>query len=230
MNTPDKLNPKSTECRQCGTCCIKGGPSFHFEDRDLLEKGVIPLKHLYTIRMGELAYDNVKGRLEPIQSEIIKIKGDGNSWTCVFYENKDKKCRIYKNRPIECRLLKCWDTQDIENAYLKTRITRKELLFGTGELLELVMDHEERCSFSEIGQLFEKYKQNKQAEIMECIVDIVNYDLQLRNTVVEQGGIDFEMLDFLFGRPLTQTIKMFDIYVEKRGDKFCLKPKTSVNF
>lgn len=46
-------------CMRCGTCCEKGGPGFHQEDRMLIEKGRIPLKYLYTIRKGEFAYDKI---------------------------------------------------------------------------------------------------------------------------------------------------------------------------
>ena len=47
-------------CARCGTCCRKGGPSFHQADKKLIEKGLISSSQLYTIREGELAHDNVK--------------------------------------------------------------------------------------------------------------------------------------------------------------------------
>ena len=48
-----------SECVRCGTCCGKGGPAFHHEDKMLIEQGIILSKHLYTIRAGEPVYDNV---------------------------------------------------------------------------------------------------------------------------------------------------------------------------
>jgi Fe-S-cluster containining protein len=35
-----------TKCIRCGTCCKKGGPSFHLEDKMLIEKGIILSKYL----------------------------------------------------------------------------------------------------------------------------------------------------------------------------------------
>jgi Fe-S-cluster containining protein len=80
-----KIKPIS-ECRRCGTCCKKGGPSFHRTDKALIEKGVIHSKYLYTIRQGELAYDNVRQCLEPVSSDVIKLKGKGETWTCILFD------------------------------------------------------------------------------------------------------------------------------------------------
>jgi Fe-S-cluster containining protein len=54
-------NNDENPCRRCGTCCEKGGPSLHREDRPLVDNGQIPVRHLFTIRRGELAQDNIKG-------------------------------------------------------------------------------------------------------------------------------------------------------------------------
>ncbi|MBT8367361.1 MAG: YkgJ family cysteine cluster protein, partial [Deltaproteobacteria bacterium] len=104
-----KPPPKSSSgsptkgCTRCGTCCQKGGPSFHQEDRMLIDKGVIPARCLFTIRRGESAYDNVKGCLMPVDSDIIKIKGKEGTWTCIFFDAHNKGCSIYSHRPLECR-------------------------------------------------------------------------------------------------------------------------------
>jgi hypothetical protein len=37
--------------------------------------------------------------------------------------------------------------------------------------------------------------------------------------VVEQGGMDPEMLDFLFGRPLTKTLPSYGITVRQDGTR-----------
>ena len=65
----------SNLCQRCGVCCEKGGPSLHIKDRRLVDSGRIPARCLFTIRQGELARDNVKGTLEPMAAELIKIKG-----------------------------------------------------------------------------------------------------------------------------------------------------------
>ena len=129
MNTsadPKTVRPVS-ECVRCGTCCEKGGPCFHWEDRRLIENGVIPTRYLYTIRKGELANDNVKGGFMRVESDIIKIKGKNNSWICVFFDEEKRLCTIYNDRPLECRALKCWNTSEIEQIYARNRLARKDL-------------------------------------------------------------------------------------------------------
>ena len=203
-----KQNARITECIRCGTCCKKGGPSFHFADKLLIDKGINLSKHLFTIRKGELAYDNVKQELLPLSSELIKIKGKNDSGTCVFFNESEKKCEIYKNRPVECKALKCWDTREIEKIYSNNRLTRKDLLFDIEGLWELVKDHQSRCSYEKIKKILQKQDSSKNA-IQKEILEIIRYDTQIRNLVVKKGGMDSEILDFLFGRPLTVTIKSF---------------------
>ena len=203
-----KQNVRITECILCGTCCKKGGPSFHLADKHLIDKGVILSKYLFTIRKGELAYDNVRQELLPLSSELIKLKGKNDSSTCIFFNEGEKKCEIYKNRPVECKALKCWDTREIEKIYSKNRLTRKDLLFDVEGLWELVNDHQSRCSYEKIKKMLQK-QDDSNNDIQKEILEIIRYDTQIRHLVVEKGGMDSEILDFLFGRPLTLTIKSF---------------------
>jgi len=222
----DKSGKRVTECQRCGTCCEKGGPAFHLTDKPLVEKGIILLKYLFTIREGEPAHENVKGGLTRVSSDIIKIKGKGNTWRCVFLEEIDKSCRIYENRPLECRVLKCWDTKDLEKIYLKDMLTRQDLISSMEGLWELVEDHQKRCDYGLLEALINTFKDNKDKDDEEKIFEIIRYDAQLRNLVVEKGGLDIEMLDFLFGRPLLKTITMFGLIVQQDGDQLRLRLKT----
>ncbi len=203
-----RQNVRITECIRCGTCCKKGGPSFHLADKHLIDKGIILSKNLFTIRKGELAYDNVREELLPLSSELIKIKGKNDSSTCIFFNESEKKCEIYKNRPVECKALKCWDTREIEKIYSKNRLTRKDLLFDIEGLWGLVKDHQSRCSYEKINKRLQK-QDNSEDAIQKEILEIIRYDTQIRHLVVEKGGMDSEILDFLFGRALTATIKPF---------------------
>jgi len=210
-----KQNASITECIRCGTCCEKGGPSFHLADKDLIDKGIILTKYLFTIRKGELAYDNVRQELLPLSSELIKIKGKNNSSACIFFNESEKQCQIYKNRPVECKALKCWDTREIEKIYSKNRLTRKDLLFDVEGLWELIKDHQSRCSYEKIKKILQKQDHSKNA-IQKEILEIIRYDTQIRHLVVEKGGMDSEILDFLFGRPLKVTIKSFGFIWDSR--------------
>jgi Fe-S-cluster containining protein len=207
-STHTEQNTRITECIRCGTCCKKGGPCFHLRDKHLIDKGIILSKYLFTIRKGELAYDNVREELLPLSSELIKIKSKNNSSTCIFFNESEKKCEIYKNRPVECKTLKCWDTREIEETYSKNRLTRKDLLFDIEGLWKLVKDHQSRCSYVKIKKMLQNQDNSKNA-IKKEILEMIRYDNQIRHLVVKEGGMDSEILDFLFGRPLTVTIKTF---------------------
>ncbi|MGD9081640.1 MAG: YkgJ family cysteine cluster protein [Desulfobacterales bacterium] len=200
-----------SECRRCGTCCKKGGPSFHQEDKALIEKGVIHSKYLYTIRKGEMAYNNVKQCLEPVSSDVIKIKGKGESWTCIFFDEKQNECTVYEDRPIECRALKCWDTRALEELYDRKRLKREDLISDIEGLWGLIKDHQERCNYETIQKLVKEINSGSGGEARQKLAEIIQFDNEIRKLVVSRGGLDMEMLDFLFGRPLKQTLKNFGL-------------------
>ena len=199
------MNPSSsTECRRCGICCEKGGPAFHVEDRRLIDSGLIPAKHLYTLRKGELVNDSIRGRLLPLESEMIKIKGRNRAWTCVFFDKSGPACRIYEHRPLECRILKCWDTRDIEALYSQNRLMRKDLLSGIPALWSLIEDHDLRCSHVTVRNLLDS--KSGGADAKKTIQEILEYDRSIRILVVEKAGVESNLLDFIFGRPLSEAI------------------------
>jgi Fe-S-cluster containining protein len=218
----DGQNTPISECRRCGTCCRKGGPSFHCADKALIETGVIHSKYLYTIRKGELAYDNVRQCLEPVRSDVIKLKGKGKSWTCVFLDEKNNACTIYENRPIECRALQCWDTRAIEDLYAQKRLQRKDLIADIEGLWGLIKDHQARCNYETIQKLVDAINSDRGGDARQNLSEIIQFDIELRKLVVSQGGLDAEMLDFLFGRPLEQTLKNFGLQVLQKGKKTIL--------
>lgn len=211
-------------CRRCGTCCEKGGPSLHLEDRPLVDAGRIPARCLFTIRRGELARDNVRGTLAPLSEELIKIRGRAGRWTCLFYDNKNRGCSIYDHRPLECRALNCRDTRRIERVYETARLTRRELLSGIDGLWELIEDHEQRCSYAALKLLVDQGAKDGRLTQEKAILKIIRYDIHLRRLTTQKGGVDPEMMDFLFGRPLTDTIGMFHIELVKQGGAHGLVP------
>jgi Fe-S-cluster containining protein len=197
-----------SECRRCGTCCRKGGPSFHHADKVLIKDGVIHSKYLYTIRKGEWAYDNVRQCLEPVSSDIIKIKEKNDSWICIFFDESQSACAIYENRPLECRALKCWDTRELEDLYAQKRLTRADLISDIEGLWSLIKDHQQRCNYEIIQKLVDAIKTNPgDAKARQKLSAIIQFDTEIRKLVVSNAGLEPEMLDFLFGRPLTRMIK-----------------------
>jgi Fe-S-cluster containining protein len=214
-----------SSCIRCGTCCQKGGPSLHLADRSLIEKGLILAKYLFTIRKGELVLDNVRGGMMPADSDIIKIKGRGETWTCCFYDEAACRCTIYENRPLECRLLKCWDTTAMERMYAKHRLTRADLISDVTGLWTLVADHQKRCDYNLVKRLAADILAGEREQQLRKLAEMVRYDLELRRLVVARGGLDADMLDFLFGRPLDRTIQTYGLTAEHNRQSLRVLPR-----
>ncbi len=204
--------PRSS-CIRCGVCCKKGGPTIHTEDKKQIEEGKIPLKFLFTIRKHEPAFDNIQNLIAPANTDIIKIKSKKDSSACIFYDSSNAECRIYANRPIECRELKCWDTREISLLYDKNRINRKTLLSGIKDLSDLIQDHQNRCSYKKIAELADMVKCNpiEKKDALQKLNEMLRYDYSIRHLIVEKDKQASEMLDFLFGRPLTATMQLFGL-------------------
>ena len=202
-------------CRQCGTCCKKNGPALHKEDWPLVEKGLIPLSHLYTLRAGEMAHDNVRGTLEPVPADVIKIKGKSRTRACLYLDDMQANCTVYHQRPAECRALKCWDTQDIEVLYTKDRLDRKTILKDKPEFWGLVQDHQQRCDYGKLEKLIVQLEGPHHEKALQSLSEIIHYDRNIRTLLVEQTNIDPDICDFLFGRPLTNTLAGYGIKFNK---------------
>ena len=208
------------QCRRCGTCCKKGGPALHVEDRELVESGRIPLRDLYTIRRGEMVRDEIRGTLQPADGEIIKIKAHrAGSWTCRFFDEPDSRCRIYADRPIECSAMQCWDTRHIERIYDAGRLRRKDLVGQVEGLWELIETHERRCGYENLAQLALRLKSQPNRTDAENLLEMIQYDFELRKLLVAKEGLEAEMLDFLLGRPLSETTGQFGIRLKVEGGK-----------
>jgi Fe-S-cluster containining protein len=215
-----------SECIRCGTCCEKGGPAFHQEDRRLIEKGRIPSRYLFTIRKGEFAYDNVKACLAPVESDIIKIKGKEDTWTCIFLDEENKQCSIYHNRPLECRALKCWDTRELEKMYTRQRLTREDLISKIEGLWDLVKDHQERCDYEKINKLINDLDGPDPDSARRELLIIIQFDAEIRKLVLEKGGLASEMLDFVFGRSLKETLPNYGVTIRRDGTKTIITRST----
>ncbi len=188
-------------CSRCGECCRKGGPALHREDLPLLRTpGGPDLADLVTLRAGEPVLDQVRGRVEPLATEIVKLRGRDGSWTCLFYRDQDAACAIYAARPLECRVLSCRDTRALEQVYARDRLTRRDILPGGHPLLDLVAEHEQRCPVSGYAAVLEAEAPGDRRRRAAMLA----WDREVRLLVTEKSGMDPAILDFLFGRPLEQ--------------------------
>ena len=209
-------------CRRCGTCCKKGGPTFHQADQPLIENGIIPIRYLYTIRKGEWVHDPIRGSILPVNAELIKIKSKDGKGICTFYDDRNGTCQIYTHRPIECQLLTCWDTNALEAMYEKNRLSRRDLLANMAGLWELVVDHEQRCGYCHIKDLISNLKKKYEKRLAGELCEMISYDNHLRQLVIEKGQMKPEMLDFLLGRPIEETIEMYGLRMRRMEGKVVL--------
>jgi Fe-S-cluster containining protein len=199
----------ATRCIRCGTCCKKGGPSLHREDKKILLAGHIERESLITIRKGELAFFPLSGRPEPIEKELIKIAGKGKGWVCCFYDEKESSCSIYAHRPLECRLLKCWDTAQLLTVIGKDTLARADILSEDDPIMRFIETHEQECSINTaedlISVLLEK---NDDPESLAKLTALVHHDLAIRSRAISEFGLSLEAELFLFGRPLLKVLNV----------------------
>ncbi|MDC0336359.1 YkgJ family cysteine cluster protein [Pseudodesulfovibrio sp.] len=204
-------------CRRCGDCCRNGGPALHKEDMPLIEDGTIQLTDIVTLRPGERAYDQPAQNVLPLKEEILKIKGRDGKWTCTFYSPEGRACGMYNTRPIECEVLFCRDIEPLAAMYEQDRLTRGDLLPEGHPLLELIAEHDEKCSPITMEENAKKAREGD-AEAGQALHEMVIFDLEMRRLVPEKAGMDSEITDFLFGRPLRVLLRTMNINVYEVGD------------
>ena len=199
-------NPKRlprNECIRCGTCCLKGGPILHHEDKKVLHAGSIGHQHLVTIRKGELALNPVTDLLEPVHQELIKVRGKGDDWACCFYNEDSASCSVYENRFLECRLLKCWDTAPLISVIGRNTIVRSDIINPGDPILTVIETHERECPYQEIENSVDNIlRERDKSQHLEKLTALVNTDLSIRHYALSELGMHKDFEFFIFGRPL----------------------------
>lgn len=205
-------NTIKTECDRCGICCTKGGPSLHYDDRNLLLNNRLNLEHLITIRKGEPVLSLSTGDPEPTQSEIVKIKGRGTEWTCIFFQKKEAKCTIYENRPLECTLLKCWDTENLENVVGRNLLSRYDIIASQDPIVPFIKAIDEQCLLENLAQqLSALSRENSRHQAMADLTHLVNTDLAIRSQAFAELRFSLDLELFFFGRPLFKILNQYGI-------------------
>ncbi|MDI6798291.1 MAG: YkgJ family cysteine cluster protein [Desulfatibacillaceae bacterium] len=223
MNQSQKKPSEITGCIRCGKCCAKGGPALHREDLTLVKgSAAVEWRNLITYRKGELVHDNVKGGLTCLEREFVKLRPAQEGPACIFYDSDLCGCSIYPSRPLECRVLKCWDTGKIEEVYCQERLVRQDIIQDSKTLLQIVGEHEKRCSHSGLRQITQSQDMNWE-EKAQKIVDMLSTDKAVRDLVAQKAGLDLAVLDFIFGRPLFMTLFQYGLSCEFTGSGWKLK-------
>jgi Fe-S-cluster containining protein len=202
-------------CIRCGECCLKSSPTLQWQDLPLLKQGFIQRKDLFTIRRGELVRDTIVEELRASQQEMVKIREKGQGG-CIFYDAPGKACTIYGHRPVQCAALKCWDTTEFMEVYRGPKLQRKDVLEDE-VLLGLIAEHEERCGYARLEEYVEQIETGGEGAI-EKILDVLKLDYHVRPFASERLGISHDEMDFFFGTPLIETIRMFGLKVIRESD------------
>jgi Fe-S-cluster containining protein len=210
------MKEAQTECRQCGTCCLKGGPALHVEDLESIRNGKLPVNRLITIRKGELAHDPLVGRVQAVAYELVKICGTGRDWRC-FYYAAVKGCTIYTSRPSACRVLKCWDSDEILALIGKDILTRLDILEVGDPLRLLVEEHERRCPCPDM-ELIRDSLLGGSLNDLDGLQRLVDTDLGFRGQVVKDHNLSLAEELFCFGRPIFQLLQAAGVGITEAAE------------
>ena len=219
-----KSGEQQTSCKQCGICCVKGGAALHSVDISLLGDDGIPRRDFITLRKGEFAWNPVTNKVEAIETEIIKLRGTGKEWTCLYLDKTSKGCSIYEKRPLACRTLKCWDPEESLALIGNDLLNRAAVLQNEPTLLELVEGYERGYPLPDFSSMQSKLEK-KHDEILEDLENAVNNDLAFRDAQVKHSTTAASEELFLFGRPLFQLLPPFGIEVFQVGNSLCLRKR-----
>jgi Fe-S-cluster containining protein len=211
-----RTDSHGTHCIRCGECCLRSSPTLQQEDVRLLRDGLIQRRDLYTIRIGELVRDNINNQFKISEEELIKIKEKDVGEGCIYYNENDKACRIYDHRPAQCSALACWDEGEFMRVYKGPRLARPKII-DDNILLGLIEQHEKKCSYRSLEKLVKQIEVDGEKAV-EAIIALLRFDQKLRPFVSEKLEIDPNEMDFVFGRPLTETITMFGLQVTSELD------------
>ena len=205
-------------CLRCGECCRLGSPSLHLEDAELLARGLISTRQIYTLRRGEPVSLNIEGKLGTLPSELIKFKEDQEQGYCRFYSEDQKSCDIYKNRPSQCRFQQCWKPEALETRWREQKLTRRDILKDDQDLMELLELHDERCNPERLNHLFIQLHNTGDMTLLDQVLEILRQDLAIRSLATTKLNRQPEELEFLLGRPLAEIVRSYGLRVEKDQD------------
>ncbi|MFW5489847.1 MAG: YkgJ family cysteine cluster protein [Desulfovibrio sp.] len=209
------------ECKRCGTCCEKGGPTLHRQDLTLFEKGILNMTDCITHRKGELLFDQIEGRVLPLPAELVKVASVSGKTVCRLY--KPGECTIHADRPAECRALDCEDPSELIGMYSEGRISRADLVAEGSGMAELMAEHDRQCNLDELALLALRLRKiARDTEAYEALLAMHRYDKAVREKVENATGATDKQMEFFFGRSLTTLFPAFGLRCLDQGGKTIL--------
>lgn len=201
-------------CVRCGDCCRGGSPALYDQDRLSLRSGAIRRQDLVTLREGEIAFSSREQKLAIVKQERIKVKEVPGSRTCIFLGPGGDACLIYPDRPWQCQVMECWDPSRFETLLTMPPLTREALLGSDTPLTPLIKTHDERTGLAGFRAVLSKVDAADPAT-QEKALEMIFYDLHLREFVSEKFGLPLEEMEFFFGRPLVVLCGEYGFRLEK---------------
>lgn len=204
-----------TSCKRCGTCCAKGGPALHTEDLQLIHGQHLTIADLITIRTGEPVFSPLVNGIEPSRTELIKLAGRDDSWTCHFFDQAHNLCGIYANRPQECHLLKCWDPSKLTKVIYQHCLSRQDIIPAADSLWELITLQEEHCAFAKIASLATEFTATCHPAIQSEIARIVSLEMKIRQRAIQLRRLSVAEELLYFGRPLFKSLAFYQLAIHE---------------
>jgi Fe-S-cluster containining protein len=213
-------------CVQCGTCCRKGSPTLQLEDLELLQTGRIQWNQLVTLRRGEPVKSPFDQKPFFLLDERIKIRERDNSEECIFFNDETSLCGMYSDRPIQCRAQACWDPAPAQDISKQPYLTRRDIFKSVDLLLEIILEHDQRCAFQKLNEAFTRLLETK-GETIEEVLQILSYEDHFRSFVCEKLNVPSDQAELVFGRSFADLVPLFGFKVldEPDGSR-CLVPET----
>jgi hypothetical protein len=101
--------------------------------------------------------------------------------------------------------------------YQSPKLHRQDVI-EDGVLLGLIEEQERRCSYALLSDHVRQIAEHG-GKAVERILELLKFDFYLRPFMAKKLGLRIEEMDFFFGRPLTETVVMFGLKVERQPDR-----------
>ncbi len=193
-------------CILCGDCCRLGAPALHAQDVQLVRSEKIPLSALLTLRRGEPVHSAFASEPFHLPQERIKLRQRPDSTTCIMLDPETDRCRIYQQRPSQCEAQACWDPALAQALAERPLATRAQILAGADTLLELLEEHDRRCSFERLQRSFERLRRSGDDE---DALEAIAFEAHFRQFVADRLQLPASALGFFFGRSAAELATLF---------------------
>ncbi len=204
-------------CVGCGVCCRKTSPTLMPEDIDLIRPDAVAKESLVVLRAGEVVRSPFRPGLYKLEQERIKIREKPDSRACILFDEQTNRCSIYTDRPTQCRAQACWDPEPAEECEHQLHLTRKDLFGQIESLMAIVEEHDRRCSFDLLESAICELTGN-QGQSVEKVIDLLAFDEHVRTFTTERFELLASCLELLFGRSLSQLVRLLGFRVESSED------------